>query len=170
MFTLEADAAADLDRAPLRSTPYCVNDIGFRWRGTFIVYGFHTRDEEPLQRCVVSTTETAPPLRTSCAKVPLLPYARHPRDAGELMQARRLSISELGQLQAFPAQHHWPPANMYCDCQFCNRSVSSAGRLIGNAVPPNLGAWMTRVCMTAVLTSRRERECHVRGCHWPTRD
>lgn len=99
------------------------------------------------RRAVYSTAEPAPTIRGT-SRGPALGYRGHKKDAADFRQVRALTQQERSLVQTFPASWVWEGTKTEID------------RLIGNAVPPALGAYIGR----AILDGERLQNSPLRHC------
>ena len=99
------------------------------------------------RRAIFSIDEPAPTVRTT-HRQPAPGYRRHEMDSADPSEVRALTPQELARVQTFPNRWKW------------RGSRTQIIRMIGNAVPPALAAYLGRAILAydgAVTTARESR-------------
>jgi DNA (cytosine-5)-methyltransferase 1 len=132
----------------LSQTPTAVRDHFGDGLGIEHFYA-HARSYE--RRAIFSINEPAPTIRTTNRPVPP-GYERHKSDSADPSAARALTVAELAAVQTFPVYWRW------------TGSQTQILRMIGNAVPPALAAYLGRAILAyerqAILPIARAGEAH----------
>jgi DNA (cytosine-5)-methyltransferase 1 len=125
----------------LSATPMTMRDY---FRDTLGIEHYYRHPRSYSRRGIFSIDEPAPTVRTT-HREPAPGYKRHKNDSADPSQVRALHLAELAAVQTFPK--HWRWAG----------SRTQIVRMIGNAVPPALAAYLGRT----ILAYESERAARV---------